>query len=84
MYKDLIGGNVCERKRVEDGEGGERHQTVMLVVNPVKEADKEILDFSAVLRKDIKALRDGPAIYLLCAPYLIGQQPMESLILAQM
>lgn len=62
MYKDLIGGNVCERKGVEDGEGGERHQTVMLVVNPVKEAGKGVLDFSAALRKFTKALRDGPAM----------------------
>lgn len=44
-----------------DGEGWERHQPVMLVVNPVKEAGKEVLDFSAVLRKSTKALRNGPA-----------------------
>lgn len=45
MYKDFIGENACERKGMGDGEGWERHQTVMLVANPVKEAGKEVLDF---------------------------------------
>lgn len=62
MYKDFIGENACEKKGVGDGEGWERRQSVMLVVNPVKEAGKEVLDFSAVLRKFTKALRNGPAM----------------------